>query len=279
MKLKEVGFMQEKKPQFLEGISETLLMTLLVRARESQRPHPMLKDDLAVAMVNQIQCDFRYLRMQRHDEIAVIMRLQKFDNHIRAFLVSNPDAVVVHIGCGLDTRFERVDNGQVKWFDLDLPDVIALRKSLIPEQGSRYHSLAVSVFEDGWLKEISRYKRRAFLFIAEGVLPYFEETQVKSLVRKLCEHFPGCELVCDAHTPFVIWVDNLQLAYSKVKARLHWSIKNGKDLEGWAEGIKLLDEWNYYDDDDSPLKAFRWVRLIPPLAKSSGVFHYRLGIT
>jgi hypothetical protein len=58
---------------------------------------------------------------------------------------------------------------------------------------------------------------------------------------------------------------------------LHWSIKTGKDPEGWDAEIKMLDEWNYYNDDEAELKAFRWVRLFPALAKSSGIFHYRLG--
>jgi len=269
--------MPEKVLQSLGGVSETLLMTLYVRARESQRPNAMIHDDKAVAMVNQIDCDFSRLRMQRHDEIAVIMRMNKFDSHVRDFLLRNPDAVVVHIGCGLDTRFERVDDGRVEWFDLDVPDVMVLRQKLIQNESSRYHTLAISVFEGVWLEEVSRLKPRPFMFVAEGVLPYFEEVQVKSLFLKLREQFPGCELVCDAHTSFVIWADNLHLAYAKVKARLHWSIKDGKDVESWAEGIRLLDEWNYYDDDESQLKAFRWVRLIPRLAKSSGIFHYRLG--
>jgi O-methyltransferase involved in polyketide biosynthesis len=238
----------------------------------------MIKDDKAISMVNQLDCDFSRLRMQRHDEVAVIMRMNKFDNYVRDFLSRNPDAVVVHIGCGLDSRFDRVDNGQVEWFDLDLPEVMELRQRLIPCENRRYHPLAASVFDDNWINAIEKYKPRPIMFIAEGVLPYFEEGQVKSLVCKLREHFPGCELVCDAHTPFVIWVDNLHLAYAKVEARLHWSLKHGKDVESWGEGIRLLDEWNYYQDDDSPLKAFHWVRLIPPLAKSSGVYLYRLGI-
>ena len=270
--------MTEKVLQSLEGVSETLLMTLNIRARESKRPNGMIKDDLAVGMVNQIDCDFSRLRMQRHDEVAVIMRMNKFDSYVRDFLKRNPNAVVVHIGCGLDTRFERVDDGRVEWFDLDMPDVMVLRQKLIQNERSRYHTLATSVFEDVWLEEVSRLKPRPFMFVAEGVLPYFEEVQVKSLFLKLRGHFPGCELVCDAHTPFVIWTDNLHLAYAKVKARLHWSIKQGRDVEGWGAGIRLLDEWNYYEDDESPLKAFRWVRLIPPLAKSSGVYLYRLGI-
>jgi len=270
--------MPEKIPQSLEGVSETLLMTLYVRARESQRPDAMIKDDSAVAMVNQLDCDFSRLRMQRHDEVAIILRMNKFDRHVRDFLVRYPEAAVVHIGCGLDTRFERVDNGLVEWFDLDMPDVIALRQKLIQSENNRYHTLATSVFEHGWLDDVSQFKPRLVMFVAEGVLPYFEEGQVKSLFIKLGENFPGCELVCDAHTPFVIWVDNLHLAYAKVKARLHWSIKTGKDVEGWGEDIQLLDEWNYYDEDASQLKAYRWVRLIPPLAKSSGIFHYQLGV-
>ncbi len=269
--------MPEKVAQSLNGVSETLLITLYVRARESQRPNAMFKDEKAVEMVRRLACDFSRLRMHRHDEIAVIMRMSKFDHQVRNFLARYPDAAVVHIGCGLDTRFERVDNGRVEWFDLDVPDVMDLRRRLIPGECSRYHALSGSVFDDGWIGEVSWCKPRPFLFLAEGVFPYFEEAQVKSLFLRLREHFPGCEMVCDAHTPFVIWADNLQLAYARVTARLHWSLKHGRDVEGWGEGIRLLDEWNYYEDDESPLKAYRWIRWIPPLAKSSGIYHYRLG--
>jgi len=271
--------MIEKIPQNLNGVSETLFMTLYVRAHETQNPDGMIKDGRAVEMVNRLDRDFSRLRMQRHDEIAVIMRMRKFDNHVRDFLVRNPDAIVVHIGCGLDTRFERVvaRNSRVEWFDLDMPDVMELRRKLISNDSKHYHTLATSVFETKWFDEVDTYKPRPFMFIAEGVLPYFEEAQVRELILNLLHHFPGSELVCDAHTPFVIWANNLQLAYAKVKARLHWSIKRGADVEAWDEGIRLLDEWNYYDDDEPNLRAFRWVRLFPALAKSSGIFHYRLG--
>jgi O-methyltransferase involved in polyketide biosynthesis len=273
----------EKLKQSLEGVSETLLMTLYLRARESRRPDAMIMDERAVAMIERIDCDFSRFQMRRHDEIALLMRMTRFDDHVRDFLKRNPEAVVVHVGCGLDTRFERVDNGQVLWFDLDLPDVMALRQKLIQGDSSRHHALATSVFEDGWIEEVSRYKPSTFMFIAEGVLAYFEEAQVKALFLKLCEHFPGCELVCEAQTPFGMWADNMHLAYAKVKARLHWSLNSGKEVECWGAasstgaGIRLLDEWYYYDEAESPLKAYRWMRLIPPIAKASGIFHYRLG--
>jgi len=269
--------MTEKIQHTLDGVSETLLMTLFIRARESQRANPMIKDDNAVAMVKKLECDFSRLKMQKHDEVAVIMRMKKFDHYARTFLLQNPKAVIVHIGCGSDTRFDRVDNGHVEWFDLDLPDVIELRKKLINGESNRCHNLVASVFEDGWFKEVSRFKPYPFMFLAEGIFPYFKEEQVKSLFLNLRDHFPGAELVCDAHTPFVIWTDNLQLALSKVSARLQWGLKHGKDVESWGDGLLLLDEWFYFDDPEPRLGAFRWMNFFPFLGKSTGIFHYRLG--
>jgi O-methyltransferase involved in polyketide biosynthesis len=217
--------------------------------------------------------------MQRHDEVAVLMRMRKVDSLVRDFLNHSHETVVVHIGCGLDTRFQRVaqEDDRVDWFDLDVPPVIELRRKLLSSEDGRNHMLAVSAFEEQWLAELEPYKPRPFLFVAEGVLPYFEEDQVRSLFVRLRERFPGAELVTDAHTPFVIWADNLHLALAGVEARLHWALKNPREVENWADGICLLEEWNYYDDQDPRLKAFNWVRWIPPLAKSSGIYHYRLG--
>lgn len=267
--------MTEKIHQSLEGVSKTLLMTLYARARESQQPDAMLKDDKAVEMVNRLDCDFSRFKMQRHDEIAVIIRMRKFDSLVRDFLTRNPDGVVVHIGCGLDTRFERVDNGRVEWFDLDMPEVIELRKKFLQTESSRHHLIPRSALEFDWMDEIGHLKPRPFLFIAEGVFVYFEEAQVKGLFLQLKECFPGAELACDGQSPFMIWANNMQLAVAKLEARLHWGIKSGRDPEGWGADIKLLDEWNFSNEDD--LKAFRWIRAIPALAKASGIFHYQLG--
>lgn len=269
--------MTEKILQKLNGVSETLLVTLYTRALEAQRPDASLKDERAVEMVSQIDYDFKRVRLHGHDEIALIMRVKKFDQFARDFLARSPDAVVVHIGCGLDTRFDRVDNGCVEWFDLDMPEVIELRRKLIRNEGRHYHLLAGSVFDEGWLEAVSQYKLRPFLFLAEGVFPYFEEAQIKSLFLKLRDRFPGCEMVCDAHTPFVIRMDNLQLAFSKVSARLHWGLKHGRDVETWGDDISLLDEWFYFDDPEPRMQSYRWMGRIPLLGRSTGIFHYQLG--
>jgi O-methyltransferase involved in polyketide biosynthesis len=269
--------MDNKFSLSLTGVPETLLIPLYIRAKESLRSDAMLKDDIAVAMVNQLDYDFTRIKLQGHDELAIILRLREFDRFARDFLEAHPDGVVIHVGCGLDTRFERVDNGLVEWYDLDLPNVIELRQKLIGGQGERYHLLNISVFEPAWLELVRQHRPRPFLFLAEGVFPYFEEKQVQSLVCTLQIEFPDAELVFDAHTPFVIWADNLQLAFSKVEARLHFALKHSRDVETWSPGIYLLEEWFYFTEDEPRVRPYRWMSRIPFIAKSTGIFHYRLG--
>jgi O-methyltransferase involved in polyketide biosynthesis len=273
---KETDLSETTNPN-LSGVPETLLIPLYIRAKESQRPDAMLKDNIAVALVNQLDYDFIRIKLQGHDELAIILRLREFDRFTRDFLANHPDGVVIHIGCGLDTRFERVDNGCVEWYDLDLPDVIELRRNLISEQGKRYHMLNFSVFDPAWIEKVDVNRPRPFLFIAEGVFPYFKEAQIQWLVRMLKIEFPNAELVFDAHTPFVVWADNQQLAFSKVEARLHFALKHGRDVETWGPGIRLLEEWFYFTGNEPRVRPYRWMSRIPFIAKSTGIFHYRLG--
>jgi len=274
--------MSEIASHNLDGVAETLLATVYIRAIETQRPDALLKDEKALALVTQMESAFarvRQIKMDKDDQVGVIMRNREFDRYARDFLARCPDAVVVHIGCGLDSRFERVDNGKVEWYDLDLPEVIELRRKLIGGEAPRYHLLAGSVFDSAWLNPVSVHRPRPFLFLAEGVFMYFAEAQVRSLVLTLRDHFPGAELVCDAFSPYIVRMNNLRMRMTKMGARYHWGLKHGKDLEGWGEGICLLDEWYLFDRPEPRLDHIRWMRHIPFLAKVMGIYHYRLGKT
>ena len=264
----------------LSGVAETLLITLYIRAMESQRPDALIKDEKAVALVTQMGYDFsqiEQIKMDEEDKVALILRNLEFDRYTRDFLARNPGAAIVHIGCGLDSRFERVDNGTVEWYDLDLPDVIELRRKFIGGEGARYHLLGCSVFDEAWLNPVGVYQQRPFLFLAEGVFMYFEEAQVKSLVKTLLEHFPGAELVFDAYSPYLVWANNLRLSLTKFGARYHWGLKRGKDLESWGAGICLLDDWSYFDRPEPRLAHIRWMRHVPFLARVLCIYHYQLG--
>ena len=177
----------------LSGVAETLLIPLYNRAMELQRPDALMMDQRAVEIVAQMSYDFdqvRKIRIHEANKVARIMLTREINGYARDFLSRNPDAVVVHIGCGLDTRFERVENDGVEWYDLDLPDVIGLRQEFIGDEGERYNLMACSVFDDGWLEAVQVHSQRPFLFLAENVFVYFAEAQVKSLVLRLRDHFP-----------------------------------------------------------------------------------------
>ncbi len=203
--------MPENRPQDQGSIPETYLAPLYWRAVESQRPDALIRDEKAVSLVEQGSLDFSQVRQIRMPELLKVMRhlfTREFDRYARDFLSRHPQAVVVHIGCGLDSRFERVDNGQVEWFDLDMPGAIDLRRRLISGEGERYHLLACSVLEDAWLDEVKAHVQRQkdprcpVLFLAETVFVYFTGAQVRSLVLKLRDHFPGAELIFDSLRPF-----------------------------------------------------------------------------
>jgi O-methyltransferase involved in polyketide biosynthesis len=261
----------------LTGVAETLLLPLSIRARESRRPDAIVKDQAVEDLINSLDYDFSGFKFDKEDEVGIILRVRQFDYYTREFLVRNPNAVVVHLGCGLDSRFERVDNGLVEWYDLDLPEVIDLRRQLLGGERPRYHQLSGSMFDNTWQAELSAGQPRPFLFLAEGVFMYFEESKIRELVLSLCKRYPGAELVFDGFSRLVVWANNRLLKRKKISAHYSFALSNGKDLEGWGGGIRLLEEWRYFDCDEPRLARVRWASHIPVLAKSSGIFHYRLG--
>jgi O-methyltransferase involved in polyketide biosynthesis len=270
----------ETTDQTLSGVAETLLLPLYNRAMESQRPDAMLKDEKAVELVTQIRLDFSRVRQIPMPELLKVMRIiftREMDRYAREFLARHPQAVVVHIGCGLDTRFERVDNGRVEWYDLDVPDVIDLRRKLIGDEAGRYHLLGCSVLKDAWLEAVKVHSPHPILFLAEAVFIYFMEAQVKSLVLTLRDHFPGAELVFDGWRPFEVWVGNRLLSNSPFAGLMQWGFWRGQEIEGWGEGIHMLGQWGFFDQPEPRMDPFRWMAPIFRLFKPMRIFHFQLG--
>jgi len=262
----------------------------------------MLKDEKAVALVTQMRLDFSRVRQIPMPELLKVMRIiftREMDRYARDFVSRHPQAVVVHIGCGLDTRFERVDNGRVEWYDLDVPDVIDLRRKLIGDEAGRYHLLGCSVLEDAWLEAVKVHSPRPFLFLAETVFIYFTEAQVKSLVLTLRDHFPGAELVFDGWRPFEVWLGNRYFFFSNSQfaGLMRWGFWRGQEIESWGDpstslraggtlapheaqrsaGVRLLDEWGFFDQPEPRLASFRWMAPIFRLFKPMRIFHFQLG--
>ena len=278
--------MSKTLEQDLSGVPETLLITLYMRAMETQRPDALIKDEKAVELFQKIGDEGLYdynriksLRLSEENKLVIILRNREIDRCTREYLARRPDAVVVHIGCGLDTRFERVAerNSQVEWYDLDVPDVIDLRRKFIGGEGERYHLLACSVLEDAWMEAVKMHAPRPVLFLAEGVFIFFTEAQVRSLVLTLRDRFPGAELVFDGWKPFEIWVGNRYLSPSKFGGLMQWGFWSSREIERWGSGIRLLDTWGFFDQPEPRLNSYRWMAPLFRLFKPIRVFHFQLG--
>ena len=111
----------------LSGVAETLLIPLWARAEETKRSDALIRDDFAVRLVEQIDYDFAKFARAKHSQTGVAVRSYILDHETKAFIEKQPDAVCINLACGLDTRFYRIDNGQIDWYNLDLPDVMELR--------------------------------------------------------------------------------------------------------------------------------------------------------
>lgn len=258
-----------------------MLIPLYYRAQESNRPDAIIKEEQAVEVVQRLDYDYsQFDKIRVHDgnKVARFILTREIERFVRDFLHRNPEALVVHIGCGLDSHFERVDNGSVEWYDLDLSEVIELRRQYLGDEHGRYHFLTCSVVDENWFDEIKAREPQSVLFVAENVLVYFTEVEVKSLMQKLCCSFPGAELVFDAWSPIFIKLGNFQLAKSKFAGLLRWSFLRARKLERWDKGIRLLGQWGFFEKPEPRMAPYRWIAPLFYLLKPMRILHYKLGV-
>ncbi len=180
----------------LERVPETLLWTLYHRAMEARRPDAVLDDPMAVELVDRIGFPFaeRFGSGQRLSQWQAL-RARCFDSSISRFLAHHRGGTVVALGEGLETQFWRVDDGRVRWLTVDLPEVVALRRRLLPECG-RMQAFAGSALDFGWTDEID--DSTGVLVTAQGLLMYFEPDDARGLIARCATRFPGQSLLFDA---------------------------------------------------------------------------------
>ena len=232
----------------LGNVQKTLFLPLWGRAVETRKRKPFLIDETAVKIIDQVDYDFSKMtqNMDELSQIAWIKRSLICDQVIRKFLSSYPGGTIINIGCGLDTTFERTDNGKLKWYDLDLADVIELRRKFIQE-GERRKFIASSFLEKEWLENIEVHGN--VLFIAAGVFYYFEGNQIKDFIIRLVNKYPGSEMLFDVCSPIGVKIANKKVVESSgldEKSHLIWGIENKKNLLTWDSRIKIIRTYYYF---------------------------------
>jgi len=263
---------------------ETLLITLWAKAGESRLPDSLLKDRFAAEAAALIDYDFARLKVDRDLMVGLAMRAHTLDGWTRDFLARHDDAIVLHLGCGLDSRVSRIDPPVgVDWYDIDYPDVVALRRRLYPARDG-YHLIGSSVTEPGWIADLPQ--DRPAMIVAEGLLPYLPEEEVPLLLERLVRHCRGGEIVFDAYSAFGLRLIALQPSIKATGATLHWALDDPAELERQVPGLTLKTELTAYDPDGyDPAQiarmswparlAIQFFSLIPPLARLGLLLRYR----
>ena len=279
----------------LEAVSETLFLPLYALALESRAARPILIDREAVQITEELNRTFATSDRRLHRKLArgrfprtavttVALRIRHFDQVVTTFLEREPEGIIVSLGCGLSNRRSRVDNGTMRWVGLDLPAVIQLRQRYF-EDTERFGSIAKSVLEFDWMDQLPDDPGERFLFVAEGLFPYLPEDGLRDLVTELHKRFPGAELVAEFASRKVARLMSGRLGRGKLRRRFGLSddfwfrsgLTNPREPETWAEGIKLLDEWCYFDESEPRIDWMRPFTRLEVVGRPLFVGRYRLG--
>lgn len=266
--------MNKKIESKLTGVPETMLIPLRARFLQTKQKNGIINDPKSVEILEQIEYDFSGNKeVSKSSQLGVAIRTEILDEQTTAFLKKHPDAVVVNFGCGLDTRFPRMDNGKLIWFDLDVPEAIELRKNFFTET-DRFKFIAKSVLDFSWIEEIQ--KNKPTLFLAEGLFMYFTEEEVKSLFAVIGKHFPGAELLLETIAPFLAKRSDQHADVKKYDASFKWGIKTGKEFEKWGLGIKFINEYSFFDRYKNRWTfMFKILRLFKAFRQSSQIIHIK----
>jgi O-methyltransferase involved in polyketide biosynthesis len=245
------GSMTPKQAIHLGPVQESLLVPLYGRAVDSLQKHPILNDRKAAEMVQCIDWDFQKFHQTRR-VVGCTLRTAMFDEWVKAFVKRHPEGTVVEIGAGLNTRFERVDNGTVHWFDLDLPDTVELRKKFFADSGRRV-TLAGSVVDAEWMAAV-RQSPGPYLFVAEAVFMYLTAEEVQTALEQIARGFPGARIAFDTVTGLAVKHGNKDHERLKLGARFAWACEDPREIERWGSGWRLVESRSVAEMPE-PLRA------------------------
>ena len=220
------------------SVEWTNLVTLYLRAYESRSRRPILGDNAAAEAVDRIDYDFKRIHrtsFPASNQYMVVLRAKQLDDWCADFLRRQPDSVVLHLGCGLDSRAFRLTFPQsVLWFDIDQPSVIELRRRLYDDT-EHYRMIGSSVTDPEWLDQIPT--RRPTLVVAEGLLMYLREDEVRQLLQRLTDRLDRGELLFDTLSALAPL-----LSKALTKGIIKWGIGDTRDIQSWNPRLRFLEQ-------------------------------------
>ena len=238
MEMQKVRLTQEK---------ETLLVPLYSKAIQAEQSKPIIDDPKAKEILQSIDYDFAQLKIPRQSLLTLAMRAKRLDYYVKSYIQRSSNPLVLHLGCGLDSRVLRVAHTNGSWYDLDYPDVIELRRKFYNES-EHYHMIASSVTDFNWIDQIVEHGSACI--IAEGLVMYMTEGDVKQLITLLQARFPHSEMAFDAYSQITAKSAGRHPSIKKTGAVINWGIDDAHQIETWGNEIHLTEEWFFTDSND-----------------------------
>ncbi len=243
----------------LGNIQETLFIPLWARAYTAKKYPRLLDDRESVRIVDESGYDFsRIETSEEYYTLAAAVRAANFDREIKAYLAEFPEATIVSIGCGLDTTFFRVDNGKLTWYDLDLPEIIRLRRKYV-RTNERTRTIAQSCFDYSWTGQVDYNREKGVLFIVGGVFYYFKEDQVCDFLSTVAGRFPGGRMYFDSTSKAGLKISNRYVRKTgNTGAEMYFSLNGTKRyFAPFLSKIKVIADYPFYRNI-SLVKSWKW---------------------
>ncbi|WP_163507466.1 class I SAM-dependent methyltransferase [Fodinicola acaciae] len=265
----------------LVGVQKTLSPVLRAKALDNRLPDPILGDTYAEQAMRRLDPDYDKRRFGTSQlGLVAVVRAKAHDDWARAFLAGHADAVVLHLGCGLDARVYRIDPpGTVDWYDVDYPSVIELRQSVLPPR-EHYTLIGSSVTDLDWLDRVPR--GRPALMVAEGLVPYLTETDLRRLLTGVVDAFPTGQIQFDTVSAWAWRTSKWDPTLRRYGARFHCGFDDPAALAGWHPRLEYVDEAPM---NDSPLlmakapanvrRTYRVLNLLPGMKRSTRIVRFR----
>lgn len=234
----------------LGDVQTTALIPLAIKASETLREKPRIRDRKAVEIIENLNIDTsKYDKFLSHE--GVVARTIMLDRQLKEIIRETPDTVVVNVGAGFDDRFSRVDNGRILWFDLDLPDAITARRKVFKER-ERVTMIPGDALDSRWCAPVAEaLKGRSSkpVFVAEGLFMYLTMEQIRKFLTILKENFPdGGILIAEQNGKMMVKGEKYHDTVKNTKARFLSGTDSGQEIAELVKGFSLIEEHSFNEE-------------------------------
>jgi O-methyltransferase involved in polyketide biosynthesis len=249
----------------LKGVALTCLGPLYARAYETLQPDGILHDPKSVELQTLIEFDTTDINWPYY-QLQIAIRTEIIDEITLGFISRNPQGFVVNLGAGLDTRFHRLSSGKIRWYEIDLPEVIEFRKKFFTEH-QYYRFIPASVPELKWMDQINT--DQPIFFIIEGLANYLEEHEMRTLCKSIISSYPKSEIVMEV----------LGWLYIKMlkKPEYTWGMCADSHPTRWDSKLEIVDSWCMFDRYPERWEQFRWIGPLMGFKKNVEVIFHMKG--